>query len=220
MCIRDRCCACSLSDGRFVACGSVSGLIIIWDIESQSCIQRIQLTQQLKATLMCSIEKLELLASALNDNSIAIWDYKSGTVSSQLKRHNSSVQSLVAIDTQGILASGDEEGQVMIWDYKRWECRWVFRNHRIAVRALCCLSEFGWLASADDQKMIVWDPRTREVISEVEVRGVKCLLEMDGEQYLLVAGSERDGIILFDQYGIMTYQSITHRRTQSLFFLV
>ncbi|KPI89184.1 cell division cycle protein 20 putative (CDC20) [Leptomonas seymouri] len=124
--------ACGLSwapDGRHLAVGRFSGIVEVWDVETQQIVH--SYSQHLDRTVSLSWEPQggSLLASGSRDSTIVLRDvrerdaaslYTSDTshasVTSILRGHETEVCGLKWSPTGAMLASGGNDNQLLLWD--------------------------------------------------------------------------------------------------------
>jgi len=92
------------------------------------------------------------LASGSGDNTILIWDMKTGQSTKVLNGHSDSVTSLAVLQ-DGSLASGSSDKSILIWDTKTGQSTKVLIGHSHFVLSLAVLQD-GSLASGSSDKSI------------------------------------------------------------------
>ena len=99
------------------------------------------------------------LASGSTDNTVIIWDLKTGQPAQTLKGHGDSVSS-VAWSLDGRLASGSADNTVIIWDLKMGQPAQTLKGHIDTIYSVAWSAD-GRLASGSyDNTVIIWDIKT------------------------------------------------------------
>jgi len=105
------------------------------------------------------------LASGSEDNSIKLWDMKTGKEIRSLTGHSDSVRS-VAISADGkTLASGSEDNSIKLWDMKTGKEIRSLIGHSDSVRSVAISADGKTLASGSgDNSIKLWDMKTGKEI--------------------------------------------------------
>lgn len=139
------------------------------------------------------------LASGGSDNSIVLWQTKSGRQLRALNAHTGFVRSL-AISTDGqFLASGSNDRTIKIWNVAEGRALFTLNGHEGPVEGLAFSRDGRWLASGSSDKTIkIWDLSSRKEIQSLNRRtaGVS-VLSFNGKNELLAA-AEGNVIRLWD----------------------
>ena len=129
-----------------------------------------------------------ILASGSSDNTIKIWDIKSGTCTNTLTGHNDWVNAL-AFDSPGILASGSDDHTIKIWDIKTGTCSKTLTGHNNWVRALA-FGPGGILASgSEDNTIKMWDIKSGICSNTLDVHKGSVLALAFDPNGILASGS-------------------------------
>jgi len=112
------------------------------------------------------------LASGGDDETLRLWDARTGQCLRVFEGHYSSVSSCAFSCDGTWLASADQNATLLLWDVRSGKFVRVFEGHQAAVSS-CAFSPDGeWLASGGDDKTLrLWDVRTG-----------KCLRVFEGHQ--------------------------------------
>jgi WD40 repeat protein len=103
------------------------------------------------------------LASGSEDNSVRLWEVKSGKLLRALAGHTASVRSVAFAHDGDTLASGSEDNSVRLWEVKSGKCLMELRGHLGAVRAVAMAPNGKYLVAAGAAgRLQFWDLKTGE----------------------------------------------------------
>lgn len=110
-----------------------------------------------------------IIASASYDNTIRIWDYKSGQCIDTLIGHSNNVMCLSISPDQRSLISGDYNGVIKIWDIeKRSEIKTI-NNHTSFISHIEYSPDGNLFISSGCDKVIrIWDTESNKCIKELK----------------------------------------------------
>ncbi|KAH8816231.1 WD40-repeat-containing domain protein [Xylogone sp. PMI_703] len=135
---------------------------IQWGIENEwnPCLQ----TLEGHSSCVCSVifsHNSELLASCSDDETIKIWDSKTGSCLRTLEGHRGFVNSVVFSYDSKFLASGSYDQTIRIWDSKTGGCLRTLEGHHGAVLSviLSSISEL-LVSSSRDRTIKIWNGKT------------------------------------------------------------
>jgi hypothetical protein len=110
------------------------------------------------------------LASASDDNTIKVWDTRSGVAIATLRGHTSVVMVVLYSPDGTRLASAGVDHTVKVWEAKSGSELATLRRHTGNVRSLAYSPDGTLLASAsDDGTVVIWDNRTTP--DQITLRG-------------------------------------------------
>lgn len=119
------------------------------------------------------------IVSGSADNTVKIWDAKTGECLRTLHGHNYTI-SVVAFSPDGEqIASGDRWGHTLkIWDVKTGACLYTIEGHSGDIHDLCFSPDSRLVATAGDDKLIkIWDVKARSYVRTLKghSNGVFCV---------------------------------------------
>ncbi|HEY3567617.1 MAG TPA: hypothetical protein VGP73_06765 [Thermoanaerobaculia bacterium] len=137
------------SSAKYLAVGYRSGLVKLWNLESQKVMYTAQgHTNGIQAIRFSPDSKL--FATAAADNTARVWDTASGRELLILRGHAGWVTSLAFSQDGGELVTGDQRGSVRVWSLS-------LMYHEGSVRRLALSQDGKFLATAgEDQVAKVW----------------------------------------------------------------
>jgi WD40 repeat protein len=134
----------------------------------------------------------KILASGSRDNTIKLWDVKTGQELSTLTGHGNSVFS-VAINPQGnILASGSKDRTIKLWDLQTNQVIRTWR-HKDAVRSVVFSHDGSILASGSyDGTIKLWEVKSGRLLNTIDAHkdGVLTIAFTPDDQVIASGGRE------------------------------
>ncbi|UZJ52797.1 hypothetical protein CBS101457_002117 [Exobasidium rhododendri] len=110
--------------------------------------------------------RLPLLASALHNGSIQLWNYQMGTIYDRLEEHEGPVRGVDFHPTQPLLVSGGDDYKIKVWNHKTRRCLFTLNGHLDYVRTTYFHHTHPWILSAsDDQTIRIWNWQSRSCIA-------------------------------------------------------
>jgi WD40 repeat protein len=99
--------------------------------------------------------------SGSGDNTVRVWDLRTGSCSAVLKGHTDVVYA-VAVSADGWTAgAGSDDNTVCVWDLRTGSCSAVLKGHTSYVTAVAVTADGRTAVSgSSDYTVRVWDPRT------------------------------------------------------------
>ena len=143
-----------------------------------------------------------LLASASSDQTVRLWDPRTGQEVQVLKDHTGGVNAVAFSQDGSLLASASDDETVRLWDPRTGQEVQVLNGHTDRVRAVAFSQDGSLLASAsDDETVRLWDPRTGQEVQVLNghtdrVRAVA--FSQDGS--LLASASDDMKVRLWDPH--------------------
>lgn len=161
-------------DGRYLAgrTDAASNEIGIWEIDplvtaGEPVSYTLSVDEDLRVKSVTWSPDGSLIASGLDDGSILIWDFATGSVVETLNEHQEAVVSL-DWNPDGRLASAAEDGRILIWDVPAASVTMeLFGVHQSLVESLDWGPDGLLASSSDDGRIAIWDTATGEVRATV-----------------------------------------------------
>jgi WD40 repeat protein/transcriptional regulator with XRE-family HTH domain len=152
------------ADASWVAAGSGSGTVHIWDPATGHLEHRL-VGHDGAILALAGTGDAATLASAGHDGTVRVWDLVGGQCRHILTGHPGEVN-MLAMLPGGRLASADSGGTVRIWDLQAGSCLHVLGGPAGEVTALAAAPDGSWLASAgQDHAIRVWDLQAGSCLS-------------------------------------------------------
>ncbi len=141
------------------------------------------------------------IVSGSDDNSIKIWDKKTGKLLKSLEGHTSYVNS-VAISPDGkTIVSGSMDNSVKIWDKKRGKLLKSLDGHTYSVSSVAISTDGKTIVSGSrDNSVKIWDKKTGKLLKSLEghtdpVHSIA--ISPDGKT--IVSGSDDGSVKIWDK---------------------
>ena len=102
-----------------------------------------------------------LLAAALADHSIGLWDLKTGALQAELKKHQDVVNALAFSPDGKTLASGGDDRTAILWDVSSGKAKRTLKGHDLTVTSLAFSPDGLTLASGSgNASVVLWNVTT------------------------------------------------------------
>ena len=108
------------------------------------------------------------MASGGLDNTIKLWDVKSGLELRSLVGHEMAIHSLAFSRDGKTLASGSDDTTIKLWDTRSGHELRTLRGHASWVMDVCFALDDKTLASDDRQTIKLWDARSGQLIKSLD----------------------------------------------------
>ena len=165
---------CFAPDGRFLASGSASGTVKVWDVTTGKA--RLFPGHIDPVTAVCFSSDGKWLASSSRDQTIRLWDVGSGQEIRTFRGHSDTVWDVCFSPDGKALVSASEDSTIKIWNIQTGAVEHTLRGHTLPVRGVCFSPDGKFLASAsEDQTVKVWNARTFEVLDTIERHSSKAI---------------------------------------------
>lgn len=144
-------------DGRFLACGTQEGTVIVRDINAGRTIHTLAEHRQAVRSLLFDSENKRLL-SAADDGRIYVWDLYSGSLELEIRDFGSPIRTVALSPDDRMLAAAGDRKEVYLWEFPAARLKGKLKGHKKAVIAAAFSSDGDQLFSiGEDRQMIVWD---------------------------------------------------------------
>ncbi len=191
------------SDGRFLAAGSVGGEIRVWQVEDGT-----QFTTTGRTNLLWSVSDPSddwvwsvtfspdgsTLASGNDNNTIKLWDAKTGECLKLLQGHTDRVWSVAFSSDGKMLASGSDDQTLRLWNMHTGERVKTLSGHTDRVVSVAFNSSGTVLASASEDRTIkLWNPGTGDCLKTLSghTNSVRSVTFAPNETLLASASEDR-----------------------------
>ncbi|KAF7316415.1 Coatomer subunit alpha [Mycena indigotica] len=109
-----------------------------------------------------------LLAAALHNGSIQLWNYRMGVLVDRFEEHEGPVRGVNFHPSRALLATGGDDYKIKVWDIRpqNRRCLFTLHGHLDFVRTVQFHHEMPWIISAsDDQTIRIWNSTSRNCIA-------------------------------------------------------
>lgn len=120
-------CSAMSKDGEFLATGSQTGAIKVWNLQSGACVRRFDQAHPQGVTSVSFSKDGSQLLSTSFDATARLHGLKSGKTLKEFRGHSSYVNCGVFTKDHNSILTGSSDGTVKVWDPKTSECLHTFR---------------------------------------------------------------------------------------------
>ncbi|KAG6331595.1 hypothetical protein ID866_7493 [Astraeus odoratus] len=109
-----------------------------------------------------------LLAAALHNGSVQLWNYRMGVLVDRFEEHEGPVRGVAIHPTRALLATGGDDYKIKVWDLRPQSrrCLFTLHGHLDYVRTVQFHHDMPWILSAsDDQTIRIWNSTSRNCIA-------------------------------------------------------
>ncbi|KAJ7064892.1 coatomer subunit alpha-2 [Mycena amicta] len=109
-----------------------------------------------------------LLAAALHNGSIQLWNYRMGVLVDRFEEHEGPVRGVNFHPSRALLATGGDDYKIKVWDIRpqNRRCLFTLNGHLDFVRTVQFHHEMPWIIScSDDQTIRIWNSTSRNCIA-------------------------------------------------------
>ncbi|KAF5329996.1 hypothetical protein D9611_010428 [Ephemerocybe angulata] len=109
-----------------------------------------------------------LLAAALHNGSVQLWNYRMGVLVDRFEEHEGPVRGVAIHPTRPLLVTGGDDYKIKVWDIRpqNRRCLFTLHGHLDYVRTVQFHHEMPWIISAsDDQTIRIWNSTSRQCIA-------------------------------------------------------
>ena len=145
-----------ISNGRYLAEANVedgTNQIKIRDANSKTVIRTIEVDQKITAV---TIDRTgQLVAAALADCSISLWDLKTGTLRRAFRKHQDIINALAFSPDGQTLASAGDDRTAILWDVPSGKAKRTLKGHDLTVTSLAFSPDGSILATGSGNAAVV-----------------------------------------------------------------
>ncbi|TFK34464.1 coatomer subunit alpha-2 [Crucibulum laeve] len=109
-----------------------------------------------------------LLAAALHNGSVQLWNYRMGVLVDRFDEHEGPVRGVAFHPSRALLATGGDDYKIKVWDIRpqNRRCLFTLHGHLDYVRTVQFHHEMPWILScSDDQTIRIWNSTSRQCIA-------------------------------------------------------
>lgn len=144
-------------DGRFLACGTEEGVILVRDISAGRTIHTLNGHRAAVRSLIFDSRSQRLLTAA-DDGNICAWDLYSGSRELEIREFGARIRAICLSPDDRMLAAVGDRKEVYFWEFPAARLKSRLKGHKKAVVAAAFSSGGDQLFSiGEDRQMIVWD---------------------------------------------------------------
>ncbi|KAJ3287172.1 hypothetical protein HDU79_005897 [Rhizoclosmatium sp. JEL0117] len=155
------------ADGSRVYSASLDGIIKVWDVNAQQCLATF-VAESVVYWISVSHDD-EILAAALKDKSIKIFNLSTNTLSTILKGHEHGVRCVEISSDKRFLVSASTDCTLKSWSLESGKCTQTIEAHDFRL-LYCSMNKDNSLilSTSTDKTCKVWDLKTGQLITVLE----------------------------------------------------
>ena len=140
------------------------------------------------------------IASASRDNTVIIWDIKTGNSIKTLQGHTDTVKSVVFSPDSKYIASGSLDKTIKIWDVETGSILHTLKGHKNFVLSVAFSHDGKYIASgSNDNTIRIWDVNTGNQINILKGhKSSVCSVTFSPDGKYITSGSLDRTIIIWD----------------------
>ena len=127
--------------------------------------------------------------SASSDQTLKVWEARTGKVRRTLHGHTKTVQECAISPTGNIIVSASDDNTLKVWDARTGEEQCTLRGHTGDVTG-CAISPAGDIivSASWDEALKIWDAHTGACLCTLYVNGLldDCAFHPDGKRIVAV----------------------------------
>ncbi|EIN08411.1 coatomer subunit alpha-2 [Punctularia strigosozonata HHB-11173 SS5] len=117
---------------------------------------------------LCFHPTQPLLAAALHNGSVQLWNYRMGVLVDRFEEHEGPVRAIAIHPSRPLLATGGDDYKIKVWDLRPQSrrCLFTLHGHLDYIRTVHFHHEMPWIIScSDDQTIRIWNSTSRNCIA-------------------------------------------------------
>jgi WD40 repeat protein/tetratricopeptide (TPR) repeat protein len=190
------------SDGGCVVIGSQDGTVTVWDARAGKKLltfkghpSRVMIRMWVSPSSVNSVAisgNGGLIASGSWDNTVKVWDARTGKKVHTLNGHTGAVTSVAISGDGGLIASGSQDKTVKVWDARTGKELRTLNGHTGSVHGVAISGDGGLIASgSQDWTVKVWDGRSGKVLHTLTGHtGAVRSVAVSGDGRLIASGGD------------------------------
>ena len=177
-------------DRRYLASGSYSNAIRIWNLKQDTLIQTLE-GQGGAVLCMAFSPNAQLLATGSTDKVVRIWNWKNNSLTQAPLSHAGAVLSLNFSADGRYLVSGCEDKMIRIWDVRQGSLLSSLKG-RAAMSVRFSADGNYVISGGDDEAIKIWDWRKNKLLQSLEGHfgTVRCVNFSADERYMVSGGDD------------------------------
>ena len=190
-----------LADGRRFVTASWDGDLRVWDLESASCLAKLEgsATWHVPLTSLALCPGAPLVAAGDIDGKIWLWNIDSGECIRTIEAHKKWALALAALPDGKHLLSGGWDALLKLWDLATGQCLRVMSGHESLVSGVA-VSRNGRqaLSAGHDGTVRIWDIGTGQCTCTLSSPCDNVLgVALSPDERVAVGGSPRGAVAVF-----------------------
>lgn len=155
------------SDGKYLATGDMSRLIVIW--EPETCKKLCVLKGHKGPVSALSFRTgSHDLYSASHDRSVKVWNVDEKAYVETLFGHQDAITGLDALSRERCVTAGGRDNTVRVWKITE-ESQLVFNGHGGSIDCIKLINEEHMITGSDDGSVSMWSVNRKKPLSTVKV---------------------------------------------------
>jgi WD40 repeat protein len=194
-------------NGKVLAVAREVGRIDLWDVKSGKKLHTLACDSFQRPTFLAFSRDGTKLASAGSDNwggdnTVRLWDITEGKEVRPLAGHGSPISSVAISPNGNTIATGGRDGAIHLWEGSSGKHLSRLEGHRNR-RSQVSFSTDGqrlvsWGSWGSDGRLRIWDSRTWQVVSRLELQGPDAYWEaVSGDGKTAVSGDLKKRSVRF-----------------------
>jgi WD40 repeat protein len=194
-------------DGKYIACGSWDGTVVLWDIENKKETKKFQAHHdKINAITFSNDSRYIVTASA--DNRITLWDICDINNNKNFFGHTAGVNAVDFSADDRFIVSASSDKTIKIWDAASGEETGTIGAHSDPPLVSAISNDRQYIAAfTRNKRLSLWNPETGHLIDSFEIQDpVSSMFFAENNESIITASP--DGILRF--YSIKTGKELKH----------